>query len=146
MSLLFLFSACGEQAVYEEALDFEDGNWKYEDELILEFNVEDIVTKYNLDLFLTHNTDYAYQNVYFDIETNFPDGKKLNKTLPVDLANKFGKWHGKCSGEKCKLRVFLQQSFKFRESGKHKIVIRQQSRESSLEGIESVNLSLFKAE
>lgn len=142
--LLFLFSSCGEQALFETEVVFEQAQWESSQQLDLDIEVEDVDKKFNLDLFVDHSTEYKYQNLYLNIVTVFPDGKKTESLIPVDLANKQGVYHGKCSGTKCKLRVFLIQGFKFKEPGKYKISVEQHSRENNLKGISNLKLALFE--
>lgn len=121
-----------------------EGDWTYQDKLESTITVSDTLMNYDLALKLNHSKEFGFQNIYLDIETVFPDGKKIAKPLSLQLATSAGIWNGKCSGDNCEIVFSLQDKFKFKDLGDHKFTIGQYSRETALIGINAVELLLFE--
>lgn len=132
--------------MFESELSFENGLWTNQDLLTMELEITEPEQKHNLLLFIEHSPEYQYQNIYLNIKTVFPDKNEVSRVIPVDLANDRGSWNAKCNSKNCKLQVYLQQDFKFRESGKYVISVEQYSREQNLEGIKNARIALFQSE
>jgi gliding motility-associated lipoprotein GldH len=97
---------------------------------------------YDIGLKIVHTTDFEYQNLYIRILTEFPDGKLLTQTLPIDFADYTGLWYGKCTGEICSLRVTLQENALFDQVGDHSFKIIQYMRMDPVPGIKEVAMIL----
>ena len=143
--VLFFLASCGdnENYIYQESKTINESGWTYADSLDFNFDIQDTSKLYALILDVDHTTDYPFQNIYFNISTSFPSGKRLQQPLSSDLAEKSGKWHGKCSGKNCTASINLQERAKFNEMGKHRINIAQFSRDSVLMGVEEVSLKVL---
>ena len=139
------FSSCGPAAIHSEKME-TNGEWSYDNKLSSTIDIQDIDKNYDLALKLNHSQEFYYQNIYLQIETVFPDGKKITEPLSLDLANKAGNWIGKCSGETCEIVFSLQDNFKFKNTGKHQFTIGQYSRDRMLEGVNEIELLLFDAQ
>ncbi len=136
--LLSLLSSCSEEYYFENTISFEKGSWHKTAEFGNTFVVEDTLSRYDLFLDITHDTDYAYQNVYLLVTTLFPNGKQTDQQLPVNFADNKGKWHGDCNGEMCDLRVVLSKSTKFKEAGTYTITFGQYSRMQELPSLHNL--------
>jgi gliding motility-associated lipoprotein GldH len=152
-SLLFLIVVtilatigCQPSPYYSNDLIIDDGSWDQADELVGTFEIVDTVSRYNLYLDLDHSTDYRYENIYLQIETQFPHKDPVTQVLPIDIANKKGQWYGKCGSKSCKLRVVLRDKTKFEALGNYQIKISQHSREDQLTGVNAVELLVMESE
>lgn len=134
-SILF---ACGTAYFFEKAKVFDDNTWTYEQPLVCDFIIEDTTRTYNLYLDIIHLTNYPAQNLYTKIKTTYPSGRTVKSQISLELANKLGEWQGNCSGERCELRVVLQEQTYFKELGEHQLTFEQYTRTDSLKGVESV--------
>ncbi len=123
-----------------------EGDWTYQDKLESTITVSDTLINYDLALKLNHSKEFGFQNIYLDIQTVFPDGKKVSKPLSLQVATSAGIWNGKCNSKDCEIVFSLQDNFKFKDLGDHQFTIGQYSREDKLEGINSVELLLFETE
>ncbi len=143
---LFLLSislaACGSNFVYEETHRLAAEGWPYGEELAFGFDISDTAQLYNLHLVLEHSTRFDYQNMYVKIQTRFPNGEVLEEQVSLELADKFGRWSGKCRGEQCKLPIVIQQKAYFNQVGEHKIAIAQWTRTNPLLAIQSLGFKL----
>ncbi len=142
LAISLLLSACSEDFFFEKSYDLPNAEWSYKDSLVFVVDIQDTLKTYNLLLDIEHSTDYAFQNNYVFVHTYLPNGEHLGKQLNIDLAQKSGKWNGKCSGDKCKLRAVIQQNAYFNEIGSHRFVIEQFMRMDPLPGIQKVSLRL----
>jgi len=142
--LALLYSCNGPTIVHSDILDLGE-QWSYDDTLVSSYEVKDTTQRYDLALRLNHNKDYDYQNLYLNVETMFPDGKKTSNPLSLDLANKMGTWLGKCGNNDCDITFSFQDNFRFKSLGKYQFTIGQFSREDQLRGISEIELILFEA-
>lgn len=140
-TLLFFFG-CKEDFYFEESKELPSSQWTYQDTLNFTFQVVDTSTIYNLYLDIDHATEYPFQNVYLKVATRFPSGKRIKEQLPINFAEKTGRWYGKCDSEWCKLRVNLQQGAFFNELGDHTITLEQFMRVDPLPGIKGLSIKL----
>lgn len=156
MRYTFLFSiffitclglaGCTKNSIYAETRELPDGVWNYPNLLNFEFEISDTLSVYNLDLEIEHSTDFPYQNLYSRIFTGFPSGNRLEKILSLELADKSGKWQGKCSGSRCKLNIPIQENAYFNQVGRYSLALEQYMRQDSLPGVFAVSLMVIKAE
>jgi len=140
-SLLF-FLACEEDFYFESNKTITSDQWTYQDSLDFTFSIADTSTIYNLYLDINHSTAYPYQNIYLKVATRFPSGKRIKEQLPIDFADKTGKWYGNCDEEWCKLRVNLQQGAFFNAIGEHTITLEQFMRVDPLPGVRELSIKL----
>lgn len=117
--------------------------WVATDSLNFTFSVSDTQQIYNLYLDIVHSPDYDYQNLYVRIHTHFPNGRRLSEPLSLELADRFGRWHGECSDEECLLSIPIQEGAFFSQPGTYTITAEQFMRQDTLPGIHRIG---FKVE
>ena len=145
--LLFsMWSGCRADYISEQQQEIPSGIWTYADSITLSFSVEDTSRLYRLEGLVTHSDEYGYQNLYVDIHTNYPSGKRSQQPLSIDLADNSGRWYGNCRGGACRINIDLQPKVKFDETGTYRLVFHQYMRKESIEGIESIGIRLAYAE
>ena len=137
----FLFS-CGKSYLFEQTYEIEKGEWNYENTLDYTFEITDTTKIYNLLLEVGHSVDYAYQNCYFKIYTQFPSGEKTAQLLSIDLADGIGRWQGDCGSKSCTVLLDIQKQAFFNGLGLHTITLEQYMRKNLLKGIESLAIKL----
>ena len=138
----FFFFSCGENYLYEKTYKIEKGAWKYDNSLDYAFEITDTTKVYNLLLEVGHSVDYAYQNCYFKIYTQFPSGEKMEQLLSIDLADGIGRWQGDCASSSCTVLLDIQKQAFFNTLGTHTITLEQYMRKDPLKGIESLAIKL----
>ena len=143
LSLAFFFCvSCGENYLFDKKISLEKGEWSYDNSLDFTFDITDTTHIYNLLLEVDHSIDYAYQNCYFKIHTQFPSGEKTEQLLSIDLADGVGRWQGDCSGESCTVLLDIQKKAFFNALGEHTITLEQYMRKNPLKGIKSLAIKL----
>ena len=137
-----LICACSDNTLYDHTIEFDNSIWKYETPANFEFDIADNAKRYDLFLDIDHSPEYAFENLYLRINTEFPDKSTASDTLSIEMVNNQGAWVGKCRSDICDLTVFLQENTRFKNVGNHKISIEQFTRESALNGIKSISFRL----
>ena len=141
-----LLTSCGPDVVYDQAQATDAGGWTYADSLTFEFIITDTTRRYDMVLSLDHATDFPTQNLYVELATEFPDGRRTVQPVSLELANNYGEWFGDCGVERCDFSVAIQPAARFDEVGAHRLVVKQYSRDERLVGIAEVGLQLLVAE
>jgi len=142
ISLIFLFGCNGPTIVHEDQMQLDE-SWSYSQPFSTELDVTDTEALFDLAVEIKHSTHFGFENLYLLIGTEFPDGKFIEEPISLELADKKGNWQSKCRGENCQLEFFLQEKFKFKQSGKYKFTIGQYSRKEELEGILAIGFKLM---
>ncbi len=138
----FFLISCGENYLFEKTYEIEKGAWQYENTLDYAFEITDTTKVYNLLLEVEHSVEYAYQNCYFKIHTQFPSGEKTAQLLSIDLADGIGRWQGDCDSKSCRILLDIQKQAFFNALGTHTITLEQYMRKNPLKGIESLAIKL----
>jgi len=139
---IFLLISCGPNYIFEKSFEINNEGWAYADTLNFEVEITDTLEIYNLYLDIEHATDYAKQNIYVLIYTQFPSGQRIEERVAIDFADKTGKWYGECNDAKCDLRVNIQKGAFFNLAGKHIFTVEQFMRIDPLPGIHNVALRI----
>jgi len=138
--LLVLYSCNSKNYLFDQTKKIEKGSWSYENTLDFTFDIQDTTQIYNIYLALDHTNDYAYQNLYLKVHTLFPNGKKMERPVSFELADKYGQWYGECGSDACRLLVPFQSKTYFNAIGKHTITLEQFMRKDPIGGIEGLSL------
>ena len=141
--LLFLLSSCGRNHIINESQSLEHP-WRSNQTIDFEFEITDTISPYTFYVNVRNNTDYNYSNIYFFINTVFPDGRSSRDTVECILANVRGKWLGKGIGSLKESTHLIRENLKFPVSGLYKMEFEQAMREDELDGIKDVGVKIVK--
>lgn len=127
--------------VYDQTTVIENGRWTMENSIEFEFEIQDTSKLYDIFVAVNHSVDYAYQNVYCLVET-FESGNRIREDLcSLELADSKGNWKSEdCNAASCTRKIPFIIRTQFNREGMHKIIFKQNTREASLEGINSLRL------
>ena len=140
---LLCFFACSKSDVFFEFRSTENGSWDRSKPAIFEINISDTIKSYSLDLIVRNNDDYAFQNIWLFIDRKDPKGIFTSDSLTIELADAYGKWHGKGLSI-YSLTIPYQSDVLFSDSGCYTYTIRQGMRKNPLRGISDIGLRLSK--
>ncbi len=140
--VVLLLSSCGKNYIYEDEVSIEGGVWNYSDTLNFDFKIVDTTKVYNLFLEVDHLTDYRFQNLYVQVSTTFPKGKRESQTLSLELASKMGQWKGDCNSTDCTTLIPIQEQIYFQETGDYQITLEQFMRENPIKGVGRFSLKI----
>lgn len=138
-----LFS-CNQNVVFEKNLDIKNESWDYSQAQTFKVNIEDTTSRYNIYINIRHTFHFEWRNLWIQIDTEFPDGKKLSKRVNLPLSEADGKWFGECSGNSCFIQIPLQENAIFPVTGNYTFTIRQDMRVNPLQNIRNVGLKVEK--
>ncbi len=147
LGLLWFLLSCSRQEgyVYTQTISLEQGQWSYADTALFSFSVSDTSLRYNLYLEVEHADTFAYQNVYVQLHTSYPDGRQHTQVLPLDLFDAQGQSNGRCSGGLCRVEFVLQERAILPQQGRYTIAVEQYMRSSPVSGIRELRLTVRSA-
>ena len=140
-----LFAACGPTYLFEAKQDIPNGQWAYADTLNFQFEVRDTASRYDFYLDVDYDQDFAFQNIYLKLSTQYPNGKRLSKVRSFDLFDAQGAALGTGSGTR-HLRASLQDNAFFNQPGLHTVTVEQYTRRDPLPSIRAVGLAVARRE
>ena len=140
-----VLTSCDPNRLYETNTTIIDQKWSYADIKSYTVDVKDTVTRYNIYINIRHSFQFDWRNLYLQVGTQLPDGKKLEKRVNVPLCEPDGKWYGSCVGDNCDIPVMIQHDAKFPMPGRYTFTLRQDMRTDPLVNIKSVGLRIEKA-
>lgn len=142
--MIVLLGACVEESVYEKTRRVDSNGWHISDSVEFVVDVTDTITPVNFMFSIRHNTDYEYSNIYFFINTDYPNHQYSKDTIQVLLAGKDGKWFGKGFGKLKEVEVMLKDGVVFPMKGTYRFTFIHAMRVESLPGVEDVGMRLEK--
>ena len=138
--LVMSFYGCTKYEV-QVSLELND-EWNEIQILEAEMMIQDTSKRYQIGMWIDHLVTYSYQNIYIFTITSYPDGTKREQIVPIDLADKQGRWYGKCKNSNCRVQIILQDRARFDQLGAHNIQIQPHLRMNPVPGIREVGFFL----
>lgn len=136
--------SCG--SVYDETTVIENGIWTTENSIEFNFEIQDTSKLYDIFVEVNHKVDYTYQNVYCLVETFELDTLIREDLCSLELADSKGNWKSEdCDATDCARKIPFIIRTQFNRLGRYKIIFKQNTREASLEGINSLRLLIETA-
>jgi gliding motility-associated lipoprotein GldH len=142
-----LFYACDSQRVFEGYQDLPNRKWADKQTVSFEFNVQDAQTPYHLYYNIRNTLSYPYYNLYIVYELKDSTGKVIaEKMIENNLMHpKTGEPYGKGIGDLFDHRFPLLTNYRFPQSGKYTLSLRQYMRMQELPEIVAVGCRVEKA-
>lgn len=132
-SLIFLGCSKGKIYAHYEAVPIH--GWHQDSTLLFTFPVKDTLSTYCMTIHVRHMQNYPYQNMWLFIEQD---------TIEFYLADERGNWLGNSQNGTVNMPVLYEDSFHFAHSGEHTISIKHGMRDSVLNGITDIGLTITK--
>lgn len=136
--------ACQKTSFYSAGFTFSDDIWEDQDSVVFQWDVSDTTTTYDMILHISHSPDYAFQNLYTQIETIFPDRRKEAQELSLELSDGKGSWYGKQKGSYVQIDIPLQQQVKFPSLGHYELNLIPWMRQDSVPHLHEISLDIKK--
>ena len=144
--IALLFSGCDRDKFFDKSLSLPHNTWPQDEALSFTIPVEDTLSAYSFYINVRNSTSYNYNNIYFFLTTEYPDGGYSQDTIECLLAAKDGSWMGKGTGSYRDNRIHIRDNIIFPRKGKYTLRLRQAMREDDLEGISEAGIRLEKQE
>ncbi len=142
--LIFFLAGCDNSLVFEENHQIHNGEWNKSDVQQFLFKITDTAALNNVYVNIRNTTDYQYSNIYFFIDTQFPDSRKFRDTVECFLADISGKWLGKGMGKVKDNQIPLRKMVRFPDTGTYSMQIEQAMRTDVLKGIVDIGIRIEK--
>ncbi len=142
--VLVIAVSCNNGSLYEKNLEVNNSGWNINDSLIFNVEINDTISPVNFYLNLRHNVDYEYSNIYFFVNTVYPDLQSTRDTIQVLLAGKDGEWFGSGLGQIKENQVLLKRGVVFPMKGAYEFSFVQAMRVNELKGIEDIGIRIEK--
>ena len=96
--LTLLLFGCVEQPMFEKSYSFPGNSWSQKVKPAFKVAIEDTTVAYNFTITFRVTTDYAYNNVWFYLNTKTPDGLNAREPFEMKITNPDGTWAGVKTG------------------------------------------------
>lgn len=139
--LLFATSACNDKhSSFSNFKDINESGWCYGDTLQFSPQELDGVKMRKVLLAIRHTNDYPYRNLW--IEVNTRTGNIFRRdTLNIELADVYGRWHGKGFGPSYQYEVEVGNPIPVGDTTQ--VSVSQIMRVDTLRGIEQVGITFI---
>jgi gliding motility-associated lipoprotein GldH len=141
---MLLFSSCSRRAIFDDVSSTGGDGWHMEEKQRFDIQVIDTMSTYRFFVHVRNDVSYRYSNLYFFMQTRFPNGNVTRDTIECVLADLSGKWNGKGTGQFRDHMILLNPSLKFPLSGKYTVDIEQAMRDEVLHGIRDIGIRIEK--
>jgi gliding motility-associated lipoprotein GldH len=141
--LLFLFSCADKSIVYSNVQNVSPQEWMPEEKVGFLVTITDTTVKYDFSIYLRHNIDYGWSNLFLFMKTVYPNHTYSLDTLECTLAEPTGKWLGRGFGTKKELTV-LVKTVKFSQKGNYFFEMEQGMRDLKLKNMENIGIIISK--
>ena len=140
MASILLLSSCDRGVLVKEKWSWKDHQWIHGDQKTMVMEAKDTTTVYALDVILSHEETYPYQNLYVRTVTTYPSGKEVTSVVSLELLDEAGQWSGDLGEKCCKAELPLQKRFTFPETGTFTWKIEPYMRVDTVPGIRSLTV------
>jgi gliding motility-associated lipoprotein GldH len=140
--LSFLLTACSQKEVFSEFHSFPEAEWQRNERVNFKIDRQPDNTQ-SRDVFLEirNNNHYPFRNLWLFVDIIAPNGERRCDTINVELADVYGKWHGR--GISLYSNSFLYEpEVKYPLPGIYTYSIRQGMREEVLQGISDIGITV----
>jgi gliding motility-associated lipoprotein GldH len=148
--LIFLLTltafACNKNSVFSKYETFDDNEWSIKVKPKFEVNMTDTINLHNIFIMVRHADSYPYSNLFLFVNTKYPDGRVLNDTMELVLANQKGKWLGDGAGDIFDYKVAVKKNIRFAQGGKYEFTFEQGMRVDPLPLIMDFGMAIEKSE
>ncbi len=139
-TFLLTLSACDRGVLVSEKWKWKDHQWMNGDKKSFVMEAMDTTTVYQMDIQLSHEETYKYQNLYIKTLTKYPSGKEVSSVTSLELINEDGSWAGDKGEGGRKVDIPLQHRFTFPEVGSYTWSVEPFMRVDTVEGINSLKV------
>ena len=149
LSLVLLFSAClscnPTIGTFEKNITIPDHTWKSSFKPEITFEIEDTGSRYNLYLVIRHMDAYRYNNIWVNVEMQFPGDTVRSQSLDLRLATDDRGWLGSGMDDVFEHRVLITKEPQYlQRKGIYRFRLEHLMREDPLEYVMNVGIRVEK--
>ena len=139
-----LTAACDKNVYYTVQQDVDETGWDMNDRLEFDVDVDDTLQLFAFYVDVRNSVHFPKANVFFFINTTFPDGSVAYDTLECPLADVEGHWYGRRTGRYVDSRFVFRRHVIFPRTGNYHFEVAHGMRDTSVVGLKSVGLRIEK--
>lgn len=142
--LLFVFSACSFNSIYEQAIEIPKMEWDKSFVAKFDIPIKDTINGYNIIVTIRNTNDYPYSNFHLFVSSIAPNGNIKKDTIELFLADEHGKWFGSGLGGIWESEHMYKKNIRFPLSGNYRIELVHAMRDSNLKGMKDIGFKVEK--
>ena len=140
--LLLLLQGCDKHVYYTDEHDVDETGWNMNDAAVFDVDVDDTLQVFDFFIDMHNSVHFPKANVFFFINTTFPDGSVAYDTLECPLADVEGHWYGRRTGRYVDSRYVFRRHVIFPRTGLYRFEILHGMRDTNVVGLKSVGLRI----
>lgn len=145
LALSALLFACNSGSIVQDKFTIPDGEWHMNRIFTSKVLVEDTLTPYDFYLNVRNGGDYKYNNLHVFVTTVFPNSKRSIDTIECQLADQSGRWLGKGLGDILDSRIWYKANKRFPMKGEYKFIIQHAMRDTTVDAVLNIGISIEQA-
>jgi gliding motility-associated lipoprotein GldH len=142
--LLLLLQGCDKHVYYTDEHDVDETGLNMNDAAVFDVDVDDTLQVFDFFIDVRNSVHFPKANVFFFINTTFPDGSVAYDTLECPLADVEGHWYGRRTGRYVDSRFVFRRHVIFPRTGNYHFEVAHGMRDTSVVGLKSVGLRIEK--
>ena len=140
--LLLLLQGCDKHVYYTDEHDVDETGWNMNDAAVFDVDVDDTLQVFDFFIDVRNSVHFPKANVFFFINTTFPDGSVAYDTQECPLADVEGHWYGRRTGRYVDSRYVFRRHVIFPRTGLYRFEILHGMRDTNVVGLKSVGLRI----
>lgn len=144
--LLVMLQGCDKHVYFTDEHDVDETGWNMADAAVFDVDVDDTLQVFDFYIDVRNNVHFPKANVFFFINTTFPDGSVAYDTLECPLADVEGHWYGRRTGRYVDSRYVFRRHVIFPRTGLYRFEILHGMRDTNVVGMKSVGLRIERFE
>ncbi|MDA8886498.1 gliding motility lipoprotein GldH [Bacteroidia bacterium] len=146
-SFIALFAvACNQNVMVDRYHDIPENGWQYEHIVTDSFEISEPGYYHLISANLRITGDYPYANIHLKVDITSPDGKTTKHKVPVELAEKSGKWLGSGLGDIVTFQTPIFHRKFLNQKGKYTFEITQDMRLETLPSVVAAGIRVEQQE
>ncbi len=140
------FVSCDSSVIYEEHVGTPSLEWKRDNVLKYDVDINDASSKYNVYIAVRHTSTYPYKNLKVNILTTDPNKDNTVKEYDLYVRDKNNLFVGKGLGDIYDAEILIEENFSFDQSGMYNFSIEHLMSKDNISNIMEIGLVIKKAE
>lgn len=136
-------TACNNKEVYSEFHSFGGSTWSKAEPAEFSVQINEASEPYTIFLTIRNNDDYPFQNLWLFVDRTHPNSTVVRDTVNIELADVYGKWHGKGLSLYSYPYPYLSD-YLFPDTGSYHFKVQQGMRHETLPGVSDIGLTVSK--
>lgn len=137
--------SCKQNEIYYKFEPILHNEWSKNKEICFELDSLNVnrIDKYNINIELSHNVNYAYQSLWLYIDQTLQDSISVRDTLECILTDENGVWLGSGNGPLRHISFSYKTDLALDTAIQSKVCISHAMQDVKLKGVEKIGLKIY---